>query len=98
MSPLTASPSAAPALPQLFVTAPASVIAVTPLYDWLIRGLLGNRKAFAAHYRTPVEKRDDRARQRLLSARIEPFLLPLTKGQVARELPEKTATFWGLYP
>ena len=60
------------------------------LYDWLIPGLLGNRKSFTADYRTPIEKRGDRARQRLLSTRIKPFLMRRTKEQVARDLPEKT--------
>ena len=60
------------------------------LYDWLIPGLLGNRKSFAKHYRTPIEKEGDRAKQRLLSTRIKPFLLRRTKEEVAAELPEKT--------
>ena len=60
------------------------------LYDWLIPGLLGNRKRFAAEFRTPIEKRGDRARQRLLSARVKPFLMRRTKEEVAADLPEKT--------
>ena len=60
------------------------------LYDWLIPGLLGNRKSFTAGYRTPIEKRGDRAKQRLLSVRIKPFLMRRTKEQVAGDLPEKT--------
>ena len=60
------------------------------LYDWLIPGLLGNRKTFTADFRNPIEKRGDRARQRLLSTRVKPFLMRRTKEQVARELPEKT--------
>ena len=60
------------------------------LYDWLIPGLLGNRKRFTAEFRTPIEKHGDRARQRLLSARVKPFLMRRTKEEVAPELPEKT--------
>ncbi len=60
------------------------------LYDWLIPGLLGNRKAFASGYRTPIEKEGDGARQRLLSRRIKPFLMRRTKEEVAAELPAKT--------
>lgn len=60
------------------------------LYDWLIPGLLGARKAFAKHYRTPIEKRGDAARQRLLSTRIKPFLMRRTKEEVAEDLPDKT--------
>ena len=60
------------------------------LYDWLTPGLLGNRKRFTAEFRTPIEKHGDRARQRLLSARVKPFLMRRTKEEVAPELPEKT--------
>ena len=60
------------------------------LYDWLVPGLLGNRKRFTAQFRTPIEKRGDGARQRRLSTRIKPFLLRRTKDQVERDLPEKT--------
>ena len=60
------------------------------LYDWLIPGLLGNRKTFTAGFRTPIEKHGDRAKQRLLSARVKPFLMRRTKEEVAPELPEKT--------
>ena len=60
------------------------------LYDWLVPGLLGNRKRFTTEFRTPIEKHGDRARQRLLSARVKPFLMRRTKEEVARELPVKT--------
>ena len=60
------------------------------LYDWLTPGLLGNRKRFTAEFRTPIEKHGDRAKQRLLSARVKPFLMRRTKEEVAPELPEKT--------
>ncbi len=60
------------------------------LYDWLVPGLLGSRKKFTAEFRTPIEKHGDRARQRLLAARINPFLMRRTKEEVAPELPERT--------
>lgn len=60
------------------------------LFDWLIPGLLGNRKGFTSEFRMPIEKRGDTGKQRLLSARIKPFLLRRTKEQVAKELPKKT--------
>jgi len=60
------------------------------LYDWLIPGLLGNRKAFQQNFRKPIEKKGDRAAQTLLSKRIAPFLLRRTKEQVALDLPPKT--------
>ena len=60
------------------------------LYDWLIPGLLGDRKRFASDYRKPIEQQGDRAVQRLLSARVKPFLLRRTKDEVAADLPAKT--------
>lgn len=60
------------------------------LYDWLIPGFLGNRKTFNRHYRTPIEKRGDRARQVSLSRRVKPFLLRRDKEEVAKDLPLKT--------
>ena len=60
------------------------------LYDWLVPGLLGSRKSFAAEFRTPIEKHGDRAGQRLLAARVKPFLMRRTKEEVAPELPERT--------
>lgn len=60
------------------------------LFDWLIPGLLGDRKAFNKHYRRPIETLGDRARQRLLSTRVKPFLMRRTKDEVAADLPPKT--------
>ncbi len=60
------------------------------LYDWLVPGLLGNRGKFTAEFQTPIEKHGDRARQRLLAARVKPFLMRRTKEEVAPELPERT--------
>ena len=60
------------------------------LFDWLIPGFLGDRKGFGAEYRKPIEQRGDRARQRLLSDRVKPFLLRRTKDEVVEDLPPKT--------
>jgi len=60
------------------------------LYDWLIPGLLGNRKTFGQIFRKPIEKDGDRAAQLRLSKRISPFLLRRTKELVAADLPPKT--------
>ncbi len=60
------------------------------LFDWLIPGFLGDRKGFGAEYRKPIEQQGDRARQRLLSERVKPFLLRRTKDEVAEDLPPKT--------
>jgi hypothetical protein len=60
------------------------------LYDWLIPGLLGDRKGFRARFLVPIEKHGDVRAQAELNARIRPFLLRRTKAQVALDLPEKT--------
>lgn len=60
------------------------------LFDWLVPGLLGDRKAFNAEYRRPIEQKGDRASQRRLSARVKPFLLRRAKEDVAADLPPKT--------
>jgi SNF2 family DNA or RNA helicase len=63
---------------------------VWALFDWLIPGLLGNRKSFKTKFRTPIEREGDQRAQALLNARLRPFLLRRTKEEVARDLPDKT--------
>jgi SNF2 family DNA or RNA helicase len=60
------------------------------LFDWLIPGLLGDRKSFKTKFRTPIEREGDQRAQALLNARLRPFLLRRTKEEVARDLPDKT--------
>jgi superfamily II DNA or RNA helicase len=59
-------------------------------FDLVLPGLLGNERAFAKYYRTPIEKHGDAEQQARLNRRIAPFVLRRTKGEVARELPPKT--------
>jgi superfamily II DNA or RNA helicase len=59
-------------------------------FECVLPGLLGDSKSFTKHFRTPIEKHNDEARQRLLNRRTAPFMLRRTKGQVAQELPAKT--------
>jgi superfamily II DNA or RNA helicase len=63
---------------------------VWSLFAFLSPGLLGDRQSFKRHWRTPIEKRGDADRRRLLARRIRPFLLRRTKTEVAPELPSKT--------
>jgi len=53
-------------------------------------GYLGDKRAFARIWRTPIEKRGDEERAAALRRRIRPFLLRRTKAEVATELPPKT--------
>jgi len=60
------------------------------LFDLILPGYLGHRKAFQEHYRKPIEELGDAGRQAELSRRVRPFMLRRTKDQVTPELPEKT--------
>jgi hypothetical protein len=60
------------------------------LFDLILPGYLGDRKAFQEHYRKPIEELGDAGRQAELSRRVRPFMLRRTKDQVTPELPEKT--------
>lgn len=53
-------------------------------------GYLGDKAAFSRQWRTPIEKRADKARAAALARRVKPFLLRRTKTEVATELPAKT--------
>jgi superfamily II DNA or RNA helicase len=53
-------------------------------------GHLGDKAAFARHWRSPIEKRGDAARAAALAQRVKPFLLRRTKKEVATELPPKS--------
>ena len=60
------------------------------LFDWLIPGLLGDRRGFRARFLTPIERDGDAAAQAVLNARVRPFLLRRTKAAVAAELPPRS--------
>ena len=60
------------------------------LFDWLIPGLLGDRKTFRAQVVLPVEKEGNPSVQARLNRRIQPFLMRRTKDQVVLDLPAKT--------
>ncbi len=60
------------------------------VFSFAIPGLLGDRKAFGRTFRSPIEKRGDAERRRVLASRLRPFLLRRTKESVALDLPEKS--------
>nr|WP_246501042.1 DEAD/DEAH box helicase [Azospirillum rugosum] len=60
------------------------------LFALAVPPLLGDRTGFRRQFRTPIEKRGDADRQRVLARRVRPFLLRRTKEEVASELPPKT--------
>jgi superfamily II DNA or RNA helicase len=60
------------------------------LFDFVSPGFLGDARGFGKSWRTPIEKRGDRERQKQLARRVRPFLLRRTKAEVAADLPPKT--------
>lgn len=60
------------------------------LFDWLVPGLLGDRKAFRAGVVWPVEKEGNAKAQARLNCHMQLFVLRRTKDQVALDLPAKT--------
>ena len=60
------------------------------LFNVLNPGFLGDLKTFRRRFRTPIEKRGDTARMKLLKRRIRPLVLRRSKEEVVRELPPKT--------
>ncbi|TCL90142.1 SNF2 family DNA or RNA helicase [Rhizobium sp. PP-WC-2G-219] len=63
---------------------------VWSLFHFIAPGFLGDLKSFTRQWRTPIEKKGDTVRSRLLAGRIKPFLLRRTKEEVAGDLPPKT--------
>ena len=59
------------------------------VFNFLMPGFLGDRETFRRVFRNQIEKEGDPERQKLLGARVRPFLLRRTKEQVASELPPK---------
>ena len=60
------------------------------IYDWVVPGLLGNRKTFRQSFRHRIEQSGDASAGQRLATRIRPFLLRRTKEEVATDLPTKT--------
>ncbi len=60
------------------------------LFDFLMPGCLGDKKAFNQFYRNPIEKQGDAEQRQRLVRRITPFMLRRSKSEVVKELPEKT--------
>lgn len=59
-------------------------------FHFLMPGMLGDEKKFKHLFRNPIEKKQDRDRQKRLRERVAPFMLRREKKDVAKELPPKT--------
>jgi superfamily II DNA or RNA helicase len=60
------------------------------LFHFVMPGFLGASDEFRRNWRTPIEKKGDSEKARMLANRIRPFLLRRRKLDVATELPPKT--------
>lgn len=60
------------------------------IFSFASPGFLGDLTGFNQAFRTPIEKKGDATRGRLLARRIAPFLLRRSKEEVAKDLPPKT--------
>jgi len=59
-------------------------------FNFLMPGLLKDLPTFTRNFRTPIEKQKNKVTQKVLAAKVRPFLLRRTKELVAKDLPEKT--------
>jgi len=56
----------------------------------VVPGLLGSEATFRERFQNPIERSGDKRARRRLAAIVSPFILRRLKGQVARDLPERT--------
>ena len=59
-------------------------------FDFLMQGYLGDSRAFARHWRKPIEQNGSAERARELALRVRPFILRRLKEEVAADLPPMT--------
>ncbi len=59
-------------------------------FNFLMPGFLKDLPTFTRKFRTPIEKQKNQVLQKVLAAKVRPFLLRRTKELVAKDLPEKT--------
>ena len=60
------------------------------LFDFILPGYLGKYRNFAANFEKPIMKNNDINKMNLLKKLIMPFILRREKGDVLRDLPEKS--------
>lgn len=61
-------------------------------FNFLNPGLLGNREYFNREFAVPIDKLGSQQKTSELKKLIYPFTLRRTKGQVAKDLPDKTVS------
>lgn len=66
-----------------------SVEELWSIFDFLMKGYLGNYSQFRRNYLTPIKKENDQNKLEELRKRVSPFILRRKKEEVLSELPEK---------
>lgn len=59
------------------------------VFDFLMPGFLGDRKAFKSRYERPIAERQDAAKLEMLREKVRPFMLRRTKASHLADLPPK---------
>lgn len=60
------------------------------VFEFVMPGYLGSYKRFAINFEKPIMKNNDRNKMTALQKLISPFILRREKGDVLRDLPEKS--------
>ena len=69
-----------------------NLLELKALFDVVLPGYMPTETLYKELFVNPIEKQQDRDRQKLLSRLIEPFMLRRKKSEVLLELPEKVET------
>ena len=60
------------------------------LFDFIMPGYLGKYRSFSTNFEKPIMKNNDVTKMNILKKFIMPFVLRREKGEVLRDLPEKS--------
>ncbi|MCD8238894.1 MAG: SNF2 family helicase [Clostridiales bacterium] len=63
------------------------------VFEFIMPGYLGSYKSFVTNFEKPIVKNNDRSKMTALQKLISPFVLRREKGDVLRDLPEKTEIY-----
>jgi SNF2 family DNA or RNA helicase len=66
-----------------------SIMDLWSIFDFLMPSFLGRYERFKNRYEMPILKRQDSSKLKVLSRKIQPFILRRLKQQVIKELPDK---------
>ncbi|MFW6007061.1 MAG: SNF2-related protein [Bacillota bacterium] len=69
-----------------------SVKELWSIFDFLMKGYLGNYSSFRKQYINPIKKENNQEKIQELKEKVAPFILRRKKEEVLKELPEKATT------